>query len=321
MKYLLIILTTLLIGSKSTDLKKIIKEKREYDVEIQTNGTTVKKLSKTTNYSMHGQVISEIETCNDSICCPHNKPFRIHKKKIGYWYKDKRLVLRVFRNCDTLASYKDFHDYKLDNKGRLIEEIELTYNFETDGKKYEYGQWVSAKIGDSTLTETNIHQYTYTEFDSVKEEKVIIQSKYADKAEKSWIIKYSYDKDKRLVEVQHPPFENLKLSKKIQYDDKSQVVKITSNLTTETVDIDITYDKVGNVSNFKEKFLGRVISTKYEYNNKRLLTLKESESKEGSKVGLRTIKYFYNENADLIRIETSYDNKEPHVDEYEYSYY
>jgi len=54
MKYLIIILTTLLIGTRPIDSKKIKKEKREYEIEVHSNGTIIKKLKKTTTYSIDG---------------------------------------------------------------------------------------------------------------------------------------------------------------------------------------------------------------------------------------------------------------------------
>ncbi|MBK7240956.1 MAG: hypothetical protein IPI00_12435 [Flavobacteriales bacterium] len=123
MKYLVILLTTLLIGTRPAD-NKIKKEKREYNLETQKNGTTLKKLVKTTKFSLDGQVVSEIEACKDSICCHYNKPFKLYDVKREFRYKDQRLILRVFWSCDSLPCYKDFHEYKFDNKKkRLVEEI------------------------------------------------------------------------------------------------------------------------------------------------------------------------------------------------------
>ena len=314
MKYLIIILTTLLIGARPTDSKKIKTEKREYDLEAQTNGTTVKKLVKTTKYSIDGQVTSEVEACKDSICCHYNKSFHLYDVKREYWYKDKRQVLRVFWSCDSLPCYKDFHEYKFDNKKRLIEKRELTYNFETDDKKYEKGQWVLAKIGDSTLTEKNIHQYTYTEFDSVKEEKITVWSKYSGSGEKSWTIDYRYDKNRRLVEEIHPGFGTTKLKAGWVHDNKGRLTKMSSNLMGDNVTMEWFYDDRDRVLSLKD---GRM-TTNYKYDSNDNLVL---ASTDGNRYKDTQTRYFYNEFKDLIREEVSYDNDPPYVKVYEYIYH
>ncbi|HQV53374.1 MAG TPA: hypothetical protein PLD17_14060, partial [Flavobacteriales bacterium] len=314
MKYLVILLTTLLIGTRPAD-NKIKKEKREYNLETQKNGTTLKKLVKTTKFSLDGQVVSEIEACKDSICCHYNKPFKLYDVKREFRYKDQRLILRVFWSCDSLPCYKDFHEYKFDNKKRLIEKRELTYNFETKDKKYEKGQWLSAKIGDSTLTEKNIHQYTYTEFDSVKEEKIIVWSKHSDRGENSWTVNYKYDKNKRLVEEIHPGIGPMKLKATWDYDNKGRLIKMNSNLMHGDNEVmEWFYDDRDRVSSVKDG----VMTTNYQYDNNDNLI---QASTIGNRYKDTVTKYYYNEFKDLIREEVSYANEPPYVKVFEYSYH
>lgn len=314
MKYLFIILTTLLIGASQIGSKRIKKEMREYDVKVRSDGSEIKELKRTTQFSATGQIDSEIEACTDSICCHYNKSFRLHKNKNEYWYNDSRLILRVFRTCNTLPSYKDFHEYKFDGKKRLIETRELTYNFETDNEKYENGKWVSVKIGDSTLTETNIHLYTYTEFDSVKEEKIIIRSKYSSKPEKSWTVKFNYDTNNRLIEKEHTPYGVLKLKAQWFYDKKGRVSKMESNLTGEDVKIEWSYDENNRVLSQKDG----VMTTNFEYDSKGNLIL---SSTIGNKYKDSQTRHYYNEFGDVLREEVSYNHEPAFVKVYEYIYY
>ncbi len=314
MKYLLIILTTLIFGTSLTDLKRIKKEKREYDVNVQSNGTEIRKLKKTTKYSIDGQVISEIEACKDSICCSYNKSFSLYSVKREFWYKDQRLALRVFWSCDSLPVYKNFHGYKFDNRKRLIEKSELTYNFETDSKKYENGQWVSTKIGDSTLTEKNIHQYTYTSFDSVREEKITVWSKYSNSNERSWTITYKYDKDRRPIEMEHPPYGDMKLKAQWLYNKRGRVIKMESNLTGDKRTIEFSYDDNGRVSSQNSG----TMTTIFEYGSNGKLLL---ASTKGNNYKDSQTRYYYNEFGDITREEVSYNNEAPFVTVYEYISY
>lgn len=138
MKYLILILTTLLIGTRPADKGKSKREKREYTVEIQDNGDTIRTLVKTTRYTTDGKIISEIKACKDSTCCPYNKAFKLYSVKREFSYKDQGLILRRFWSCDSLPVYKNFHEYNFDNRKRLVEKRELTYNFETDSKMPTY---------------------------------------------------------------------------------------------------------------------------------------------------------------------------------------
>jgi hypothetical protein len=314
MKYLIIILTALLIGTRPTDSLKNKKEKREYEIEVQSNATIIKKLSKTTKYSIDGQVVSETEACKDSICCPYNKSFSLYTVKREFWYKDQRLILRVFWSCDSLPVYKNFHEYKFDTRKRLIEKKELTYNFEIDSKKYENGQWISAKIGDSTLTEKNIHQYTYTAFDSVREEKITVWSKYSNSDERSWTVTYKYDKDRRLIETEHPPYGDMKLKAQWLYDKRGRVIKMESNLTGDKLTIELSYDDKGRVSSHKNGTL----TTTFEYGSNGKLLL---ASTKGNKYKNSQTSYHYNEFGDITREEVSYNNEPPFVTVYEYIYH
>jgi YD repeat-containing protein len=314
MKYLIIILTTLLIWTRPIDPKKIKKEKREYEIEVQSNGTIIKKLKKTTTYSIDGHVVSEIEACKDSICCPYNKTFKLYSVKREFLYKDQRLILRKFWSCDSLPVYKDFHEYKFDNRKRLVEKRELTYNFETDSKKYENGQWVSAKIGDSTLTEKNIHQYNYTAFDSVREEKITVWSKYSNSVERSWTVTYKYDQDKRLIEMEHPPYGDMKLKAQWFYDERGRVTKTESNLTGEKRTIELSYDDKGRVSSQNNG----TMTTRLEYDNNGKILL---VSTKGNRYNDSQTKYHYNEFGDVTREEVSSNNETTFVTAYEYIYY
>ncbi len=302
-------------SQESVNPKKNIKEKREFDVVL-SNGSTLRKLKMTTTYTIDGKVTSETEACNDSNCCYYNKSFTLHKNKNEYWYKDGKLTLRVFRTCNSLPSYKDFHEYKFDNKKRLTEEKELTFNYETENQKYEKGKWVPAKIGDSTLTEINIHQFIYDQYDSIVEEKIIIQRKYPDKKDISWKVKYQYDKNRNLTKIEQPGI--ISVSENRFYDEKNRLIKIKSNLTGDNVTTDVEYDDDGNISSVREEINDKIVTTKYRYNNHKLLI---SEESEGNKIKKATIKYFYNEFNDLIRKETSYDSKPPFIEEYEYTYF
>jgi hypothetical protein len=314
MKYFILILTTLLIGAQPVDKEKFKREKREYNVEVQGNGATVKKLVKTTRYSIDGQITSEIEACKDSICCPYNKPFKLYSAKREFTYKEQRLILRVFWSCDSLPVYKNFHEYKFDSRKRLIEEKELTYNFVTGSKKYENGQWVSAKIGDSTLTEKNMHQYTYTAFDSVREEKITVWSKYSNSDERSWTVTYKYDNDRRLIETEHPPYGDMKLKAQWWYDERGRVTKMESNLTGDKRIIELSYNDKGRVSLHKNG----TMTTTFEYRNDGKLLL---ASTKGNKYKESQTKYNYNEFGDITREEVSYSNEAPFVTVYEYNYY
>ena len=312
MKYLTFILTTLLIEVRPVDKEKPKREKREYKVEVQGNDVSIKRLVKTTRYSIEGEVISEIEACKDSICCPYNKTFKLYSVKREFYYKDQRLILQIFWSCDSLPVYKDFHEYEFDNRKRLVEKRELTYNFETDSKKYENGQWVSAKIGDSTLTEKKIHQYTYTAFDSVREEKITVWSKYSN--ERSWTVTYKYDKDNRLIETEHPPYGVMKLKDQWVYDERGRVTKMESNLTGDKRTIEFSYDDKGRVLSQDN---GTMKTTfEYDSNGKILLV-----TTKGNKYKDSQTKYYYNESGDINREEVSYNNETPFVTVYEYIYY
>jgi len=314
---ILIILFTLTTNAQVPEKpKKSIKEKRDYAIEVQLGGSTLRILKTTTTYSIGGNIISEIEACNDSNCCYYNKSFKLHKNKNEYWYTDDRLVLRIFRTCNSMPSFKEFHEYKFDNKKRLIEEKEQTFNYETDTQKYEKGKWIPAKIGDSTLTEVSIHQYKYNLFDSVLEEKIIIERKFPNKKNVSWKILYQYDKNRNLIKTEHPG--TITVSENRYYDDKNRLTKIKSNLTGENITTDIEYDGNGNISSIRNVINDKTITTKYQYDNDNLLISKESG---GNKIQKITIKYFYNEFNDLTRKETSYDNKSPFIEEFEYTYY
>lgn len=312
MQYLLLIFATLLATNK-LDTKKI-KEKREYRIETQSNGLPIRKLKTTTVYSTTGQKISETESCEDSNCCYDNKGFSMYTDKNEYWYHDNKLILRVFYRCNLLPVYKDFYEYKLDNKKRIIEEKQMTFNYQTRNEKFENGKWVPAKIGDSTLTTTNIHQYIYNQYDSLEEEKIIIHNEYPIKEEeKSWSINYKYDKNRNLIRTEQPgSYENR------NYDSTNRIIKLESAWTEEKFTLEFSYDENGNISIVQQQYGNGTVTTTYQYNNKKQPIGEESK---GSNIDTVRIKYFYNEFDDLVRKETSYNNKPPFIEEYEYVYF
>lgn len=312
MQYLLLIFIPF-IATVKFDTKKI-KEKREYNVETQSNGLSIRKLKATTIYSMTGKIISETKACKDSNCCSKDEAFYLYTNKNEYWYQGDRLVLRVFYYCNLLPVYKDFYEYKLDNKKRIIEEKQMTFNYQTSNKKFENGKWVSAKIGDSTLTTTNIHQYIYNQYDSLEEEIIIIRNEYPIKEkEKSWSINYKYDENRNLIRTEQPgSYENR------YYDSANRIIKLESAWTEEKFAFEFSYDENGNISIVQRQSGNRTVTTTYQYNNKKQTIHEESK---GKNVGTTSIKYYYNEFNDLVKKETSYDNKPPFIEEYEYVYY
>lgn len=317
MRYTILVFAVTIITNNSFKVdKKKIKEKRDYEIETQSNGLTIRKLKETTIYSPTGQIISETEACEDSQCCYYNKSFNLYKSKREYWYKDNRLVSRVFCDCDSLPVYKDYYEYRLDNKKRIIEKKQITFNYQTRNEKYENGKWIAAKIGDSTLTTINIHQYTYDQYDSLKEEKIIIHNESPIKEEKSWSIYYEYDSNRNLIKTEQPgiidAFENR------YYDSINRIIKIESNWTEEKFSMNFRYDENGNISSVQQQFDNGTVTTTYQYNSKKQIVIEESDGSQADDV---RIKYFYNEFDDLIRRETSYNNKPPFIEECEYTYY
>ena len=190
----------------------------------------------------------------------------------------------------------------------------MTFNYQTSNKKFENGKWVSAKIGDSTLTTTNIHQYIYNQYDSLEEEKIIIRNEYPIKEkEKSWSINYKYDENRNLIRTEQPgSYENK------YYDSANRIIKLESAWTKEKFAFEFSYDENGNISIVQRQSGNRTVTTTYQYNNKKQTINEESK---GKNVGTTSIKYYYNEFNDLVKKETSYDNKPPFIEEYEYVYY
>jgi hypothetical protein len=319
MKYLILILTTLLLGAGLADKKKSIKVKREYEYVTTDNGAKEKKHKSTITYSASRQVISETRECGDPTCCKgFNKVFTLFDSKNEYYYKGDKMILRVFRTCDTLPCYKHRFEYKYDDKKRLVEERELTYTVETDTKRYHEGKWIPANIGDSTLTKIEIQQYVYNEFDSIKEKKFIIQDKYPSVDERSWTVKLKYDEKKRRIEEDHGTFKRIKLKAKWFYDENGRLFKTESNLALDKVSTEVTFDKFGNVSTKKWQLNDSFTVTKFEYNADNLNTIARQE---GNRIKSKTIKYYYNDNKDLIRTAELTDNDETPIVEYEYEYH
>lgn len=316
---LILFLSSILIDSGfATTEKKAKKETREYEVETNANGTITRKLIKIIKYSIDGNVISSTEVCNDSICCEHNKTFRLHMSKNEYRYENHKLVLRVFRRCDSLPCYKAFYEYKYDSKNRLIEKKEITYDFETDSEKYENGKWVVANRGDSTLDEISTSKYEYNEFDSIQEEHINIQGEYRENKEISWTQTYKYDKNKNKISQEWLTYESLKVKSQWFYDEKNRVVKYIFNPHGEDEITEFSYNSKGNLSSKRLQISERGSIKNYEYNENNLLSV---ETEEVKNMGKSITKYFYNANKDLIREEKSWDKGPFGITEYEYEYY